>query len=221
MSHLSRLALAGGLALVTAVLNGLYLASQVQPAMFVAIAVDLDEGEEISEDHVRAVGIPGDPSRLRQSLIPYSERNTIIGLPASRTYLQGDVVFYRDLKPPQEQTRWEVIGPFRLISVNERSGLSDSSFETSGNSITVAVNADFEGHTQRLLELFGNEDDRDQDDQTITAVQVVPPEANGQRPQRFANEVIQTIKLNGGVQLPPVLVKGDLIRFVVKDELQY
>ena len=33
-----------------------------------------------------------------------------------------------------------MLGPFRLISVNERNGDSTSSFQTRGNSITIAVN---------------------------------------------------------------------------------
>ena len=118
MSHLKRLGLAAGLALVAAVLNSLYLSAQTQPSLFVAVDEDVEAGEIVSDSMVRAVPIPGSEDRLRQYLIPYSDRNTVVGLPAGRDYAAGDVVFYRDLTPPKQRTRWEVIGPFRLISVN-------------------------------------------------------------------------------------------------------
>ena len=223
MSHLKRLSLAGGLAVVAAILNSLYLSAQTRPSLYVAINADVQSGQIVTNSHVRAVPIPGDTERLKQSLIPYGERNVVVGLPASRDYVEGDVIFYRDLRTPEKRTRWEVIGPFRLISVNERNGDSTTSFQTRGNSITIAVSPEFEGDTQRLLEVIGERSKdrrKTQADYRIAVVQIVPPDSGNASTKRLANEVLQTVKFGGDVQLPPVLVNGDLIRFVLKDTSQ-
>lgn len=223
MSHLKRLSLAGGLAIVAAILNSLYLAAQTRPSLYVAISADIQSGQIVTDSFVRAIPIPGDANRLKQSMIPYGERNVVVGLPASRDYLKGDVVFYRDLKPPEKRTRWEVLGPFRLISVNERNGDSTTSFETRGNSITIAVSPEFEGDTQRLLEVIGeqaNDRRQIQSEHRIAAVQIVPPDSGSDSTERLADEVFQTVKFDSDVQLPPILVNGDLIRFVLKDTSQ-
>lgn len=220
MSHVGKLSIAVGLALLAAALNAMWLSAEKRPATFVAVAVDVKQGQPLSDDLLTSVPVPGDSEKLRESLVPYSGRAILYGVKASRNYTAGDVVFQRDLQAPLALSKFEVLGPFRLISVGERFKNADDAAAGAegGNNITIAVSANFDERTRRLLEIIdpsrsrttGNPDSR------IVAVQVIPKsEQTPDAKLDDKNVVYQTVSLDGIENVPRVLLEGDVVRFVV------
>ena len=99
-----------------------------------------------------------------------------------RNYIRGDMFFQRDIKPPDQLANFEVLGPFNLISVGERftevnTKQDESQLDASGNNITIAVNADFDERTRRLLQIVDPNRGSFRDlAKRIVAIQVVPKE---------------------------------------------
>ena len=80
MSHAAKLSIAVVLALVAAGLNAMWLSSEKRPPVFVAAAVELPAGQEITDAVLMAVPVPGDFDQLRASLIPYANRAILLGM---------------------------------------------------------------------------------------------------------------------------------------------
>jgi hypothetical protein len=222
MSHVAKLSLAVGLAFVAAALNAMWLSAEKRPPTFVAAKTDLRAGQEITEAVLTPVPVPGDPDELRASLIPYANRAILLGLKASRTYIRGDMFFQRDIQLPLELAQFEVVGPFRLISVGERftqtGGQSDESrVDPGGNNVTIAVDANFDEKTRRLLEIIDpNRRASREQAARIVAVQVIPKEQQSSVPAANGKNVVyQTVSLQGIENVPRVLLEGEVIRFVV------
>jgi hypothetical protein len=223
MSHTMKLSLAIGLALLAAVLNAIWLSAEKRPTSYAAAASTLKGGQEITADMLTAVPVPGDPERLRMALIPYANRAILFGLKAPREYVAGDMFFQRDIQAPLELSRYEVLGPFKLIGVGERfaqTGVEpvDESFSSSGNNVTIAVSANFDERTRRLLEIIDPSQRAQAPDRAlrIVAVQVIPKEEQSQTPAPDdKNVVYQTVSLDGIENVPRVLLAGDVIRFVI------
>ena len=223
MSHVAKLSIAVVLALVAAGLNAMWLSAEKQPPLFVAAAADLPAGQEITDAMLSAVPVPGDIDRLRASLIPYASRAILLGLRTSRSYIRGDMFFQRDIQAPLELAQFEVLGPFRLISVGARfkqtaSGQEESNVDPTGDNVTIAVSANFDERTRRLLEIIDPNRRSSGAGQVkrIVAVQVIPKEE--QLPGGLADEknvVYQTVSLQGIENVPRVLLEGDVIRFVI------
>jgi len=223
MSHVGKLSIAIVLALLAAGLNAMWLSAEKRPATFVAVGVDVKQGQPLIDELLTSVPVPGDSDKLRQSLIPYGSRAILYGVKTSRDYTAGDVVFQRDLQAPLELSKFEVLGPFQLISVGERFKTPSEEqlqgqVSEGGNNITIAVSANFDERTRRLLEIIdpsrtgtgGKVDSR------IIAVQVIPKSeqpANAKLDDK--NVVYQTVSLDGIENVPRVLLEGDVVRFVV------
>ncbi|MCA9266576.1 MAG: hypothetical protein KDA60_22100, partial [Planctomycetales bacterium] len=176
---------------------------------------------------------------LKRSLIPYANRAVMLGTRLPRALQRGDVVFARDLTPPDDGQKWDVIGPFELISVGEQftesSGRGDSSLRsTRGNTITIAVGADFDARTTRLLNVISADVGGKGKAAAvkIVAVQVLPAEGQARpasstvppaaRADTAAGPLVyQTVSLEGIPNVPGVLLAGDFIRFVVPQEPRY
>jgi hypothetical protein len=223
MSHVSKLSFAVVLALIAAGLNAMWLSAAKRPPSFVAVNVDVPEGQEITEEMLTSVPVPGDVDVLRHSLIPYDSRAILYGIKASRNYIPGDIVFQRDLQAPREISKFEVLGPFQLISVGERfkttSGdQQDAQVSEGGNNVTIAVDANFDERTRRLLEIIdpsrrGNSTDSGS---RIVAVQVIPNNEQTAKDKPSDKDVVyQTVSLDGIENVPRVLLEGDVVRFVV------
>jgi hypothetical protein len=224
MSNVAKLSLAVVLALAAAGLNAVWLSAEKHPDEFVTSAVDVPAGEIITDEMLQAVPVPGDFDQLRASLIPFQNRAILLGLKASRDYVKGDVFFQRDLKAPQELAEFEVLGPFKLISVGSRftqasAKQSEDQLDSSGNTITIAVSADFDERTRRLLQIVDPNQAQSplhEPSRRIIAVQVVPKEEQVTAPAANGKNVVyQTVQLEGIANVPSVLLEGDLIRFVV------
>jgi hypothetical protein len=222
MSNVMKLVLAVVLALAAAGLNALWLSAEKHPATYVAAAVDLPAGQAITAEAMTEVPVPGDPDKLRATLIPWASRATILGIKSTRPFIRGDVFFQSDIKAPLELAEFEVLGPFKLISVGSRltqpTGKADEAQLDSGaNNITIAVNANFDERTRRLLQIVDPSRGPNKDRPArIVAIQVVPKEQQKSSPvPDDKNVVYQTISLEGITNVPRVMLAGDVIRFVI------
>ncbi len=220
MSNVMKLTLAVVLALAAAALNAIWLSAEKHPPTYVAANADLQPGVVITDAILRPAPIPGDPERLRETLIPYGARATLLGLKTARPYIQGDMFFQSDIKAPLQLAKFEVLGPFKLISVGSRfteasANKDESQLDASGNNITIAVNADFDERTRRLLQIIDPSGGPNRATR-IVAIQVVPKEEQTAAPtEEDKNIVYQTIPLDGIANVPRVLLAGDVIRFVI------
>jgi hypothetical protein len=222
MSHVAKLSIAVVLALLAAGLNAMWLSAEKRPPTFTAVSINLPAGQKITDEALVSVPVPGDADKLRESLIPYSGRSILYGMPASRDYTAGDMVFQRDLQAPRELTKFEILGPFQLISVGERfkspTAEQEAGASEGGNNVTIAVSANFDDRTRRLLEIIdpsrrGNSANASQ---RIVAVQVIPKnELKAADKPSDKNVVYQTVALDGIENVPRVLLEGDVVRFVV------
>ena len=86
MSHVTKLSLAVGLALAAAALNAMWLTAEKRPPTFVAASMDVKAGETITDAMLTDVPVPGNPDKLRKSLIPYGNRALLLGRKAPRNY---------------------------------------------------------------------------------------------------------------------------------------
>ncbi len=222
MSNVMKLTLAVVLALAAAGLNAIWLSAEKHPPTYVAAAADLPAGQVISLNMMAEVPIPGDPEKLRATLIPWASRATILGIKATRPFIRGDMFFQSDIKAPLELAEFEVLGPFKLISVGSRftqgnGKPEEAGLDSSGNNITIAVNANFDERTRRLLQIFDPSRGANKDKAVrIVAIQVIPKEQqkNSAVPDD-KNVVFQPISLDGITNIPRVLLAGDVIRFVI------
>lgn len=225
MRHLMGLGLAGLLGLLAAGLNLFWISGLATPSEFVGVKSDIVAGETLNDEDLMAVPIPGAERTLRQSFIPWRDRAVLFGTLAHRDYVAGDVVLHRDILPPTETTRWDVIGPFKLISVGERFKERTADeleySRTDGNNLTIAVDANFEERTRRLLEVIRTDRSSEEEAPQIVAVQVLPSNGLTARSSEPQNIVYQTVSLDGIANVPRVLLEGDMIRFVVPAAAQY
>ncbi len=227
MSNIFSLCLALVLGVLAAGLNMAWVSTQARPSQFVALKAPLEAGKEIQEDTLMAIPVPGNLAELKRSLVPFANRSILFGMKAPRSFAAGDVVFQRDIQAPAEASRWEVVGPFQLISVGEKFSSDDQYAARSGdNNVTIAVAANFDEQTRRLLEVIGSNrtgDVRGDESLNIVAVQVVPTKGNERSSQRTnsQNVVYQTVSLQGIANVPRVLLEGDMIRFVIPGSPNY
>lgn len=226
MKHLMGLGFATLLGIVAAGLNWVWLAGLARPDNFVGVKSVIEAGTEIGDDDLVSVPVPGDREELRKSLVPWEDRAILFGVKASRNYREGDVVLHRDLKTPTEESHWDVIGPFKLISVGERfKDRRDDDLEstrTDGNNLTIAVDAKFDERTKRLLQVIAPNASAT-DEPKIVAVQVLPSNQSRVTPKSTAPQdiVYQTVSLEGIANVPRVLLAGDMIRFVIPARPRY
>jgi hypothetical protein len=228
MSHVAKLSIAVVLALVAAGLNAMWLSAEKRPSTFVAAKSEIPPGQEITDAMLMEIPVPGDVDALRKALIPYQNRALLLGLTTTRKYVPGDMFFQRDIQEPHKDQQFEILGPFRLISVGERfkqptTEEDKSRLDAGGNNITIAVSANFDERTRRLLEITSAGDNpakygksNGQTVSKIVAVQVVPKdEPSLAKLADEKNVVYQTISLDGIANVPRVLLEGEVIRFVV------
>lgn len=227
MKHLMGLGFALALGVVAAGMNWIWMSSLASPDEFVGIESDLEVGHELTDDDLIAVPVPGDSDDLRKSLIPYENRAILFGAKTTRDYTEGDVVFHRDIQPPPDSSQWDVVGPFKLISVGEkfkRSRADELEYtRTDGNNLTIAVDANFDSRTRRLLEVISPNRNESAGQTNIVAVQVLPSDQSRAAVQPITSEdvVYQTVSLEGIANVPRVLLEGDMIRFVVPARPRY
>jgi hypothetical protein len=223
MSHVAKLSIAVGLAFAAAALNAWWLRAEKTPPTFAAAASDIMAGKEITESMLTSVPVPGNLSKLKESLVPYANRATLFGIKAPRNYVRGDVFFQRDIQAPNDPTQFDVVGPFRLVYVGGREKQSeaekaDGGGDSGGDNVTIAVDPNFDEQTRRLLEIIDPNRRPGRDALgKIVAVQVIPEgETASLRAADTKNYVLQTVSLQGVENVQRVLLReGALIRFVI------
>lgn len=227
MKHLMGLGIAGLLGVVAAGLNWVWISGLAMPDDYVAVQSDIVIGNELTEDDLMAVPVPGQREKLRKSFIPWQNRAILFGTTANRDYVAGDVIFHRDILAPVEDSQWDVIGPFKLISVGERfKERANDELDyarTDGNTLTIAVDGNFDARTKKLLEVIRTDRNSAQEQPAIVAVQVLPSNQSGAQvqPAESQNVVYQTVSLDGIANVPSVLLAGDMIRFVIPARPKY
>lgn len=160
MGHLLKLLLALSLGVVAAAVNWIWLSSQVEPDQFVAASKKIEAGETITPELLKPIGIPGNSSRLRETFIPYEERFILDGRKSPRSFEAGDLLFYRDLEPPDASMIHEELGPFRLLSVGSNYAASVEGAQTpngaggsDSETIAIAVPWPYDEKTEKLMKL--------------------------------------------------------------------
>ncbi len=126
MNNILSFCLALLLGLTAAGINWIWISAQAAPSEFVAFQTAIKFGDEIKEADLIATPVPGDLAILKKSFIPFENRSVLFGLKANRDYSAGDMVLHRDIQPPAESSQWQIIGPFRLISVGDQFSQDDS-----------------------------------------------------------------------------------------------
>ncbi len=229
MSHLGKFGISLVLGCLAAALNWAWLSAEKSPPMFLATSVNVRAGEPLASEQLMAVPVPGDMARLRVSLIPYAKRALVLGMPATRDYVAGDMVFQRDVQKPIEAPSWDVLGPFQIISVGSRFKEQDGEnqeYSSAGENVTIAVDKNFGEKTSRLLEALGakilQRRPTNASELKIIAVQVVPNSRSETSSGIPSDDVVyQTVSLNGIPNVPRVLLEGEMIRFVVPKRVEY
>ena len=109
MNGVKWFALAGALGLFGAGLNWLYLstkAKELESVAYIGIKPDavVHPGDKLVEDKLVAVAIPKNAQgELPNFAILFSDRQTVIGVPAVRLYTGGELLLRQDLKTPPPQ----------------------------------------------------------------------------------------------------------------------
>ncbi len=120
MKGASGLAIAGALAIVGALCNWLYLQQKshdMEKIQFIGIAddVEINPGDKFKETDLISVAIPRSSlGNLEKVAYRWDIKETVVGTPASRSYLPGELILRQDLRTlPQRDIK-------KLLRDNER-----------------------------------------------------------------------------------------------------
>jgi len=120
--------------LIGAVCNYLYVSKQArdyQKVAFVAIdsSARINRGDRFSNEHFSPVNIPkqnvGD---LREVAVLWDDRSTVVGIPATRSYVGGEIVLRQDLKTRAQRDLSGLLGEneaLRWVPVDQRSFVAE------------------------------------------------------------------------------------------------
>jgi hypothetical protein len=109
--------LALGLGLIGAVVNWVYLAQKarlLEHVDFIGIAenVKLSPGDRFRKEHLLKIPVPQHAAGgLQKAAVKWSMIDTIVGMPATKTYSPGEVVLWQDLKTPSVTDLLDTLGP--------------------------------------------------------------------------------------------------------------
>ncbi|MBI3860715.1 MAG: hypothetical protein HY290_02340 [Planctomycetia bacterium] len=106
MKGVPGLLIAVGLGVVGAFLNLAYLAnkaSEFEKVEFIAIAQRVNAGDKFHEGHFKPVSIPRvNVGNLETMAVHWSDRNTVIGEPATKTYDENEILLQKQIRTPPE-----------------------------------------------------------------------------------------------------------------------
>jgi hypothetical protein len=238
-NSLLRLGIAVVLAVAAGLGNYLYMTMRTAPTKFVRFSKEVGLGEVIDNDTMLSeIAISGDASQLKKSLLPWDERENIVGQKASRVFEKDSLALKQDFlgKGPQ----WRVLGPFKLLSVGERiRGSEQGGFSEGRDSQTITIAAEikkeegreiFSPQMQELLEVLYRSEDAKNTIGKIVAVQLYPSDASelgsvsegldediaNRKLPLGPNERGIIVPLKDVESIPEVLVRGVQVGFVVK-----
>jgi len=120
MKGLPGLLIAVALGILGAFCNWFYLAHKardLEKVEFIGIAdnVQINAGDKFKETDLQPVAIPRlNVGNLEQAAPLYSDRATVIGMPATRSYIPGEILLRQDLRTPPP------LDIKKLLAENER-----------------------------------------------------------------------------------------------------
>jgi len=168
-SNLARFSIAFVLAVAAAILNVIWV-WQKTPAteQYVVFTTDIDRGTIIDvNEHIAKIEIPVLEKKLSDVFVPYENRNSLSGWVATRSFQKGEMIRHVDFKPIDSLPEYEVLGPFRLISVGSRFSQElareddDTDSGQDQKAVTIAVKRDFNEATRRLLQIIETQRGKD------------------------------------------------------------
>lgn len=111
MKGMQGLIIAGLLGLVGVALNWIYLqgkAKDFQTVSFIGIrsGATIEPGTTIKEQHLAAVTVPKDyADNLREFVYLYKDLPTVVGISATRSYREGDLIYREHYRTPPPQLK--------------------------------------------------------------------------------------------------------------------
>jgi hypothetical protein len=111
------LLLAVGLGVIAAFCNWFYLAQQarkLERVDFVGVAeqTKINPGDRIEKAQLQKIAIPANAvGSLQVTAVPWSAVDTVVGMPASKSYSAGEIVLWQDLKTPSVSDLLDTLGP--------------------------------------------------------------------------------------------------------------
>src|SRR5262245_46811032 len=117
MKGVSGLLIAVGLGIVGAFCNWMYLAQmgrEMKTQDFIAISdnVKINAGDKFSEAHFVPVSVPGNNlGNLDKVAVKWSDRFTVVGQPATKSYSPGEILLAHDLRTPPEMDIKRLLAP--------------------------------------------------------------------------------------------------------------
>jgi hypothetical protein len=121
MNPMLKLAAPAALGLLASFINWTIIKGQISPHAFVVVRQQVGVGEKIEGSALASLEVPGDPERLRKTLIPYEDRDVIIGTQSGRKLHPNDLVLWQDVKRPDAGIE---AGPDELILPIDLSGVT-------------------------------------------------------------------------------------------------
>ncbi|MCY2962603.1 MAG: hypothetical protein NT069_02950, partial [Planctomycetota bacterium] len=109
--------LAVGLGLIGALVNWLYLAQkarQLDHLDFVGITenVTINPGDRFREEHFLRIPVPQHAvGGLQKAAVTWAALDTIVGMPATKSYSAGEILLWQDLKTPAVTDLLDTLGP--------------------------------------------------------------------------------------------------------------
>jgi hypothetical protein len=163
MSGMMKFSIALLLALAAGVGNSIYLSSRsnVTSHRVLRFKTQVEPGDRIVRGMLESVPIAHtqdiSADSLEKTFILRSRLEAILDLPAPRRFREGDLLLQQDFQV--DRARYEVLGPFLLVSVGQRIRAAGSSFYSDGsetNTISVIVEPDEAKSGDRTVEIFSD-----------------------------------------------------------------
>lgn len=157
MTNLLRLLLAVVFGAIALAINWLWMSSERDYPMYVAVVKAVPFGEAMTKENLQAVPVKGDPDVLNKTLVPWDQKELWFGRPATRDYAPSDLLFQRDMIQTAGASKWDYLGPFKLIGVGSdptaaltgRSGVLTPT-SAGGSVLTLAID-DAQASDKELL----------------------------------------------------------------------
>lgn len=98
MSYSLKFLIAAGLGLAAAALNWFAMSTGSDALQFVRVTEDLEVGDAFTSGNLAPLEIPAAFASLRDTAIPFDDRGVLLQRRATRKFMAGDIVFWRDMQ---------------------------------------------------------------------------------------------------------------------------
>jgi hypothetical protein len=145
MNNLAKLGVGLVLGILAGILNAAYLASTKPATVSVVATTQVAKGDMLESTSLQELSLPESSGAVTAQFIPWSDRNLLLKLPASRDFSEGEAILKRDLQEMLYRSqRTNEMLRFRVIAVGDqfkRQADADSlnGGEGRSSSVTIAV----------------------------------------------------------------------------------